>query len=352
MKKSLILVVIVMLPACPTVIIAAGTPWFYGVNLQLLSTDVESQHKPKMYYTDDSYGRAFAKDPDVARFGGRYIMYYTISRPDKGIAIGIAESSDLNNWNKVRDVLPDADYEKKGIGAPAAFVQDGRLHLFYQTYGNREKDAICHAWSEDGINFKRNPTNPIFHPTDNWNCGRAIDAEVVEFKGSYLLYCATRDPSYKIQKLAVATSPVGSGFRRESWKQLGSDSILEPELPWEKNCIEAPSICKHNDKLYMFYAGAYNNEPQQIGCAVSNDGVIWERLSEFPLLANGKANEWNSSESGHPGIFTDDDGKMYLFFQGNNNKGKSWFLSNMIVRWDGEMPCLFRQHDNHVFRIR
>ncbi len=331
---------------------ATGTAWFDDVNLQLLSADVESARRPKMYYTDDSYGRAFAKDPDVARFGGRYLMYYTIRRPGKGIAIGIAESSDLNNWKKVGEVLPETDYEKKGIGAPAALVRDGKLHLFYQTYGNREKDAICHAWSEDGIRFKRNPTNPIFRPTGDWNCGRAIDADVVEFKGSYLLYCATRDPSYKIQKLAVAASPVGSGFRRESWKQLHTDSILEPELFWEKNCIEAASICKHNDKLYMFYAGGYNNEPQQIGCAVSGDGVAWERLSELPLLANGKANEWNSSESGHPGIFVDDDDKMYLFFQGNNNKGRSWFLSNMIVKWDEEMPYLVRQRDNQIFRIR
>ena len=26
-----------------------------------------------------------------------------------------------------------------------------QIHLFYQTYGNWEKDAICHAWSQDGI---------------------------------------------------------------------------------------------------------------------------------------------------------------------------------------------------------
>jgi len=331
---------------------ATGRAWFDDLNLQLIATDVQSRRRPKMYYTDDSRGRAFAKDPDVARLGDRYLMYYTISRPGKGIAIGIAESDNLNDWEKVGELLPEAGYEKKGIGAPGALVRDGKLHLFYQTYGNREKDAICHAWSTDGINFTRNETNPIFRPTGDWNCGRAIDADVIEFKGSYLLYCATRDPSYKIQKLVVASSPVGSGFVRDSWKQLGSDSILEPELFWEKKCIEAPSLCEHAGKLYMFYAGGYNNEPQQIGCAVSDDGVTWKRLSDLPLLPNGKADEWNSSESGHPGVFVDDDGRMYLFFQGNNNKGRGWFLSNMIVKWDGQTPYLVRQRDFEVFRVR
>jgi len=331
---------------------ATGKAWFDDLNLQLISTDVKSRRRPKMYYTDDSHGRAFAKDPDVARFGGRYLMYYTISRPGKGIAIGVAESENLNDWEKIGEVLPEADYEKKGIGAPAALVREGKLHLFYQTYGNREKDAICHAWSEDGVSFTRNSTNPIFRPTGDWNCGRAIDADVIEFKGSYLLYCATRDPSYEIQKLVVASSPVESGFRRESWKQLGNDSILAPELFWEKKCIEAASVCERDGRLYMFYAGGYNNEPQQIGCAVSSDGVEWRRLSELPLLPNGKAGEWNSSESGHPGIFVDEGGQMYLFFQGNNNKGKSWFLSNMVVKWEGEAPLLVRQRDYEIFRIR
>jgi len=133
---------------------------------------------------------------------------------------------------------------------------------------------------------------------------------------------------------------------------LGSDSILKPELFWEKKCIEAPSLCEHAGKLYMFYAGGYNNEPQQIGCAVSDDGVTWKRLSDLPLLPNGKADEWNSSESGHPGVFVDDDGRMYLFFQGNNNKGRGWFLSNMIVKWDGQTPYLVRQRDFEVFRVR
>ena len=55
----------------------------------------------------------------------------------------------------------------------------------------------------------------------------------------------------------------------------------------------------------MFYAGAYNNAPQQIGVAVSEDGLNWKRLSEEPFLRNGKPGEWNSSESGHPHLFTD-----------------------------------------------
>ena len=101
----------------------------------------------------------------------------------------------------------------------------------------------------------------------------------------------------------------------------------------------------------MFYAGAYNNEPQQIGCAVSEDGISWTRLSDSPLLPNGKQGEWNSSESGHPGVFVDDDGETYLFFQGNNDHGKSWYISKMKVEWEENGPYLVRPRDGQQFRI-
>jgi hypothetical protein len=90
----------------------------------------------------------------------------------------------------------------------------------------------------------------------------------------------------------------------------------------------------------MFYAGAYNNAPQQIGVAKSSDGINWTRLFDQPFLANGKPGEWNSSESGHPHIFDNPDGSGWLFFQGNNDNGKTWYLSNKEVFWENNLPVL------------
>jgi predicted GH43/DUF377 family glycosyl hydrolase len=302
----------------------------------------------KMMFGDTSRtGSPFSKDPHVISFGGRYIMYYSIqpykdkNNPVQGWGIGIAESKDLINWKKCGEISSAADYEGKGLCAPCARVIDGKVHLFYQTYGNGKNDAICHAVSADGINFARDATNPVFHPQGPWTCGRAIDAEVIKFKGSYYLYYATRDPGYKIQMQGVAMAPGNSDFSRSSWENLSTDNpMLKPELPWEKDCIEGASVIVRKGKLYMFYAGAYNNAPQQVGVAVSSDGVSWQRLSDNPFLTNGKPGEWNFSESGHPHLFEDDNGKTYLFFQGNNDNGKTWYISNIEVFWNKAGPYL------------
>jgi predicted GH43/DUF377 family glycosyl hydrolase len=303
-----------------------------------------------MYGDTIRNGVPFSKDPYVIWFNGRYLMYYSVpGYTDKagnvhGWGIGIAQSQDLVKWKRIGEVNTDpaAVYEFKGMCAPCALVIGRKVHLFYQTYGNGRKDAICHAYSEDGISFTRNTTNPIFRPDGAWNCGRAIDAEVVKFKGHYLLYYATRDSAYKIQMQGVAVAPGNTNFDKGDWKNLSTDGpMLKPELPWERDCIEAASVIIKNGELFMFYAGAYNNAPQQIGIAKSRDGIHWERLSKEPFLPNGKPGEWNASESGHPHIFSNPVGDDYLFFQGNNTKGKDWYISNVRIGWENHLPLIF-----------
>jgi len=154
------------------------------------------------------------------------------------------------------------------------------------------------------------------------------------------------------QMVVVAAAPLDSDFGRETWTQLHDGPVLKPELPWEKRCIEAPTLVERNGTLYMFYAGAYNNEPQQIGVALSEDGIHFRRMSDKPLLPNGGPDEWNASESGHPGAFVDDDGQMYLFFQGNRTNGKDWYLSKMRIEWEGDKPYLVRPRDGTQFHVR
>jgi hypothetical protein len=48
---------------------STGKAWYDDISLSAVSD------KPQMLYADNSYGRLFAKDPDVVRFKGKYYMY-------------------------------------------------------------------------------------------------------------------------------------------------------------------------------------------------------------------------------------------------------------------------------------
>ena len=309
--------------------------------------EIRNSKNPEMMYADSTRrSKPWSKNPHVIRFDGRYLMYTSVLPVEgsKAREIEITESQDLIHWQNVGMLGIEETYEENGISAPGVLVINGKVHVFYQTYGNGVNDALCHAVSDNGIsNFKRNPTNPIFRPDGAWNCGRAIDAEVFFYKNRYFLYYATRDPEMKIQMQGVATAPSDTDFSRNDWTHISKEKpIMKPELPWEGKCIEAASIIKRNGKLYMFYGGGYNNWPQQVGVAESDDGIHWQRLSDKPLLSNGKSGEWNSSESGHPHIFEDIDGRTYLFFQGNDDHGKTWWISKIEIGWNKKGPRIIR----------
>lgn len=301
----------------------------------------------QMMFEDRSrIGLPFAKDPYVAYLDGKYFMYYTIppsSDRKHNWGIGIATSKDLCNWTKVGELnaKDECDAKNFGICAPGGVMRGDTLHLFYQTYGLAKNDAICYAYTVDGINFTRNKSNPVFRPTGDWNCGRAIDADVVRFKDQYFLYFATRDPEFKLQLIGVAVADANTSFGRGEWKQVNMDApILKPELKWEGECIEAPSLVERKGKLYMFYAGEYNNKPQQVGVAVSDDGINWTRCFDEPLVPCGAPGEWNSSESGHPCIYKTPKNKYYLFYQGNNDMGRTWKLTNLKVKFKKGLPTV------------
>lgn len=288
-------------------------------------------------------GRSFAKDPCVVRFHGQAYLYYsTLTGPSESDSwqIGIAQSDDLDHWTPCGSVQATQTAEGKGICAPGAIVLNDRVHLFYQSYGQFPKDYICHAVSEDGLHFVKDETNPIIQPVGDWNNGRAIDADVTVFNDRLYLYWATRDPKSEIQQLGVSYAPIDSDFSHDCWVQACDASILKPELPWEQKCIEAPAALTRSGKVYMFYAGAYNCSPQQINCAISDDGVHFTRMSQQPLLKEGPASAWNASESGHPYVFEDIDGKVHLFYQGSPDGGKNWLLSRADVDFSGEVPAI------------
>jgi len=299
----------------------------------IIDPEAEPVKNPAMKWAQGT----FAKDPSVVRFNGKYYLYYSFfmkGAENQVLTIGIAESTDLTNWNFVKNIYPMQECDAKGLGAPCAKVMRGKVWLFYQTYGTGTKDAICCAWSDDGLNFTPHPENPVFRPSGNWTNGRAIDAEVAEFNGRLFLYAATRDPEGKIQKLTAASTELTSDFSPKTWQQEADFSILEPVLPWETCCVEAPTTVVRNGKIYLFYAGGYNNDPQHIGAAQSSDGVHFTRLWNIPFLSNGPEGQWNESESGHPGLFTDEDGTCWLFYQGNATHGKDWYLSRVKLEWD------------------
>ena len=310
----------------------------------------------EMIYGDDTRtGVPFSKDPTVIRLGDTYYMYYSIAaysderRPAEpaylqdGWNAAIATSHDLIHWTRLGDVdLRDSSGERIwGAVAPCVKVFDGVIHMFYQGRWKKATDSnnnIWHAISEDGATFTNTCDEPILVPHTDWSIDRSIDAEVYKLGRKMMLLFATRDKTGKVQMLGMARAPYGSDYGPDKWTLLSTDGpLLRPDFPWEQHCIEAPTVIEHRGVWYMFYAGAYNHELQQIGLATSRDGYHFERIAPDGLLFPvGEEGTWNHGESGHPGVFRDEDGQVYLFFQGKASSRGNYLLSACKVNFVSE----------------
>ena len=305
-----------------------------------------------MQYGDTSRSPIpFAKDPTVIRHGDEYLMYYSVTAFEPDTLPGkppvftnwhsaIARSTDLVNWTRVGDLdLRDSQGNQLfGAVAPCVKKLDGKIHIFYQMAweGTDGVSNIWHAMSEDGITFVNTCDRPIIVPETDWSIKRSIDAEVYPLGDKLILLFATRDKTATYQIMGMAEAPYGSDYGPDQWTLLSTDGpLMQPEYPWEMSCTEAATVIKHKGIWYMFYAGAFNHEHQQIGLATSKDGRTFTRIPPDGLcFPSGPEGSWHAAESGHPGVFQDDDGQVYLFFQGKASLNETYYLSVCKVHFE------------------
>lgn len=65
--------------------------------------------------------------------------------------------------------------------------------------------------------------------------------------------------------------------------------------------------------------------------------MSFRKIFNQPFIPVGKDGSWNSCESGHPYVF-EDDGNIWLFYQGTADMGKSWYLSKCRIQFRDGKP--------------
>ncbi|MDP4227895.1 MAG: family 43 glycosylhydrolase [Bacteroidota bacterium] len=154
----------------------------------------------------------------------------------------------------------------------------------------------------------------------------AKDPYVISFGGRYLMYYSVHGYTDKAGTSHGWVVGIAESKDLKNWKRIGEVNP-DPKATYETKGFVAPCALVSDGKVNLFYQTCENGTKD----AKSADGINWTRLSDQPFLPNSKPGEWNSSESGHPHIFANPNGDDYLFFQGNNDNGKTWYLSNVRI---------------------
>ncbi|MDI6101817.1 family 43 glycosylhydrolase [Actinoplanes sp. NEAU-A12] len=124
-----------------------------------------------------------------------------------------------------------------------------------------------------------------------------------------------------------------------NWTDHGVILDLGPDVTWADNSAWAPAIAERNGKYYFYFSGglASGNTAKHLGVAVADSpaGPFTDALGK-PLVAGGTY----SGQMIDPAVFTDDDGKSYLYW--GNGGSYQVPLNDDMVSFDASLVKTYK----------
>lgn len=270
-------------------------------------------------YREPDFG--FVKDPSIVKGrDGRYYMFYTGSAFGfQGASpppwrIDYALSLDGVTWEKKGTAFSadEKSWEQGRVQAPSKPIwHDGKYWMFYAG-GPRKPTNICrigYATSVDLKNWTKSPGFVISH--SNGEVNKANDPFVYFEDGKYYLF--------------YTTYPKGKGREEEVFFR-SSENLKTWSEPTQTGAWgEGAIVWKEKDTYYMLGAvgGSAKNEKYLLFSSQS--------LNSFQYQGPVRMNIPSFAEIswGHGDVFIDH-GKVYLYFQGTNDFGKTFQIGRAL----------------------
>jgi beta-xylosidase len=138
----------------------------------------------------------------------------------------------------------------------------------------------------------------------------------------------------------VAVSDDGLVWRRAQDRPILS--VFDPDCDiWEKDCIYQPWLVEHRGRFFNFYNAA-NGGIEQIGLAFSTDLLNWMRYPANPVLRN-RPGGYDESFCADGKVFRDGDHwTMFYFGVGRGGAHIMVAFSRDLVHWAAHPEPLYR----------
>ena len=276
--------------------------------------------------------------PAIVKDGGKYLLFYSggPSGPKNGgelvrYQIGLAVSDDGETWTKTgKPLLPLGERDNFHVTPALLRNEAGHLlksgGLWHMVYcGNREDD-IEHATSRDGLNWEKDPRNPVYKS--------AYAPNLVEVDGELRMYYIHKPKSVDGKVPWEVHLATGRDFH--SLKAHPSNPVLRISQPWEKGALFYPYVLRDNRKWVMFYAAYWKSQSSgkdmtAIGVATSTDGMQWTKNPANPVLTPTPGSSYDSTYTSSQSVIRD--GSLWrLYYAGRIDMIHKYFAIGLATK--------------------
>jgi predicted GH43/DUF377 family glycosyl hydrolase len=264
----------------------------------------------------------------------KYYMFYTGQDYNGSWSIGLAESSDLINWEKWdRPLFEGCKHSIFSIDGPALTYYNG-YHLFFESKNkkvSRHKNKYLILLSRTLKNhFQRSMAvdhaseRSIFHATSqsllSWDF-RSPELVIKEKDiFSPLIYKFNNNFFLLFSKSENRNTNVflASSCDLKSWSVRPQAIFSHGEFgEWDQRHVAIVSILELDDGYVGFYEGEDRHNNYKIGIVYTKDFLKWSRFPDNPILETGNKGDFDEKMVCSPHA-VEYDGKVYLFYSGHN----------------------------------
>ncbi len=218
-------------------------------------------------------------------------------------------------------------FDRDEVFNPSVRFGDGSAELFYTGCQLQPDSSLCEPYEPLGIGrasstnsvaFVRDSDKPVLVPSDIAEVGlagihRNISVQVLPATGLRGFVAPGSD---------VGIIPLDDTLALD-------EEVVQPGIPgvWDEQDICCVTALEHPDgKTYLWYAAreALDDPTARIGLAVSEDGTIFERSPDNPVLEPGPPGSFDSESVTNPTVVYDAERNLFrMWYDGRDFFGKT-----------------------------
>jgi predicted GH43/DUF377 family glycosyl hydrolase len=218
-------------------------------------------------------------------------------------------STDLINWTVGAFAFESSagEWDDHYMVTPSVIKVGNLWHCYYSAKGVDEIDRIGLATSPDFITWTKYGTSPIFTGDTGRNHG--MGNVILIGNTYYMYYCSYLYSPFLIQ-IRYATSPDGINW---TYGGIALDAVTGD---WCYTYID-PFLIKNLQGNYemTFCASALEVDAQNMGYAISDDGINWIK-KQTTILEVGATGQFDAKQIGNSCILEKEDGSAYIYYTG------------------------------------
>ncbi|MCB2220252.1 MAG: response regulator [Bacteroidetes bacterium] len=222
------------------------------------------------------------------------------------------------------------------MGSIDIIKKDSVYYMWYAA-GSKENNTgwIGYAYSADGLNWIKH-TEPVLKPTKNvkWEAWGLGGPRVV-FDGTryHMWYNGNAGGIPVIGRVGYATSDDGI-----VWKKHPTNPVLNVGKPgtWEDHAAMVEAVIYNGSYFEMWYHG-WNLVQHELGYATSFDGINWKKFPGNPVIRAGEVGEWDAWLATYPAIIRQDSVYRMWYYGHDNARGRVGYATTLMCEvkaWD------------------